>query len=434
VLSQKEFSGIALQLKGLDAKAVLMVNQTTEPNRYGRRLVAVNGSVSPETCNEQRPSKVYCSFDVSCKLDCSTCGWKSAVDRKFYLCVQPTPSTCHLDSNQVFCPTDKKCHPAGDCTGCPDMPIVDFSQHTCLSPWWFDDPPQQWMNWICRHRNKVGMKCLHDQDCIHGLRRCLLGKCQPLQPYNENQTCATDYDCPHIGYYCPVDPTGGENPYWVQYCRRQREVGEKCAEDRECLPELRCNTADKTPRCARLFSLEVGKPAIVPELCIWNWNDKHEICAVPAKSKERGRSCQSDKDCITTDQSGKTGVCHCKAWWDQGDSKYCLPVAGDFKDHSERLRDYLNFRAQNCGSFWTDKECMQQWGSEGEQLLYQYKCEEQELARGPYLPPASCNIPSKLIDKDRFVDYCKLLQALGSAWQHTLGSVGLFVVLIAMWS
>jgi len=77
---------------------------------------------------------------------------------------------------------------------------------------------------------------------------------------------------------------------------------------------------------------------------------------------------------------------------------------------------------------------MQQWGSEGEQLLYQYKCEEQELARGPYLPPASCNIPSKLIDKDRFVDYCKLLQALGSAWQHTLGSVGLFVVLIAMWS
>merc|ERR1711977_658274 len=47
VLSQKEFSGLALQLKGLDAKAALKGNQSTEPNRYGRRLQSVNGSVSP---------------------------------------------------------------------------------------------------------------------------------------------------------------------------------------------------------------------------------------------------------------------------------------------------------------------------------------------------------------------------------------------------
>jgi hypothetical protein len=77
---------------------------------------------------------------------------------------------------------------------------------------------------------------------------------------------------------------------------------------------------------------------------------------------------------------------------------------------------------------------MKEWGAEGEQKLYHYKCEEQKLARGPYLPPANCNIPSKLIDTDRFVDYCQLLNALSSAWQHTLGNVGLFVVLIAMWS
>jgi len=95
------------------------------------------------------------------------------------------------------------------------------------------------------------------------------------------------------------------------------------------------------------------------------------------------------------------------------------------------LRDYLYFTGSKCGSFWTEKECMEQWGSEGEQLLYRYKCEEQKLARGPYLPPADCGI----VDKDRFVDYCQVLDALNSsAWQHTLGSVGLFLILIAMWS
>lgn len=432
VLSQQEFSGLPLQLRGLDAKAALKSFNASSSNedRYGRRLLAVNGTVSPETCNEQRPSKVYCSFDVSCKLDCSSCGWKSAVDRKFYLCVQPSPATCSLDSGQVYCPTDKQCHPRGDCTGCPDMPIVDFSQKVCLSPWWFEEPPTQWMNWVCRFRNKVGMKCLHDQDCIHGLRRCLGGKCQPLQPYNENHTCATDHDCPHLGYYCPVDPTGGENPYWVQYCRKQRSVGEKCAEDRECAPTLRCNTAAKTPRCERLFSLEVGLPAVVPELCLFGWNDKNDICAVPAKSKEVGRSCQSDGDCITTDQSGKTGICACKAWWDQGDSKYCLPVSGDFNAHSETLRDYLYFKGSKCGTFWTDEECMQQWGAEGEQVLYRYKCEEQKLARGPYLPPTDCGI----VDEKRFIDYCKKLDALSSAWRHTFGGMGLVLVLFALWS
>merc|ERR1712193_526074 len=105
VLSEKEFSGLPLQLRGLNAKAALKGNHSSsEPSRYGRRLIAVNGSVSPETCNEQKPRKVYCSFDVSCKENCSTCGWKSAVDRKFYLCVQPTPATCSLDSGQVYCP------------------------------------------------------------------------------------------------------------------------------------------------------------------------------------------------------------------------------------------------------------------------------------------------------------------------------------------
>lgn len=409
VLSAKEYGQLPHKLHSLEVEASARMTQNDEEER--RRLLSLNGTVNPEICNAQRPPKVYCSFDVSCKLDCSTCGWKSAVDQKFHLCVLPSPAACHDDNDKVYCPSDGTCHAGGDCTTCPDMPIVDYSQHKCMSAWWYETPPAEWMNWICRHRNKVGMKCQHDQDCVYGLRRCLHKKCQPKQPYNENHTCESDYDCPHNGYYCPVDPTGGANPYWVQFCREQRQEGEKCSEDRECAPHLRCNTAEKTSRCRRLFSRAVGQPAIVPELCMFAWTDKHDICAVPAKSKQVGRSCESDMDCLTTDQSGKTGVCKCKAWWDTGDSKYCMPVAGDFKKHSESLRNYLSFKAGKCGTFWTDEECMQQWGDEGLRFWYDFKCEEQKLSRGPYLPPPDCNIE----DPERFIDYCKVLNALGAA-------------------
>lgn len=37
----------------------------------------------------------------------------------------------------------------------------------------------------------------------------------PPSRYNANQTCESDFDCPHLGFYCPSDPTGGQNPYWV---------------------------------------------------------------------------------------------------------------------------------------------------------------------------------------------------------------------------
>merc|ERR1719159_2068084 len=105
------------------------------------------------------------------------------------------------------------------------------------------------------------MKCVHDQDCLHGMRRCLNGECQPLQPYNASHLCEHDDDCAHKGYYCPEDATGDQNPYWVQYCRQQKTEGEMCLADRECLPDHRCNLAESAPRCRRLFSLPIGEYA-----------------------------------------------------------------------------------------------------------------------------------------------------------------------------
>jgi hypothetical protein len=360
-------------------------------------------AVRPEACGAMFPAKFYCSFDQSCKSDCQECGWKSASDAAFYQCVRPTALTCHADGSKEFCPTDQQCKPNGDCEHCLDRPIVDHASHTCLAVWWDPTPSPQWTNWVCRERNKVGMPCRADQDCIHGLKKCLGNECQPLQPYNPNMTCAGDDDCPHNGYFCPVDPTGGLNIYWVQYCRRQYAEGSTCSEDRECVPTTLCNTAEAQPRCRRYFSLSIGTLAKDDTLCELGWRDKLNQCAMPAKSKEAARACDSDSDCITTDPTGRTGVCSCKAWWDRDDSKYCEPVTGDYTNHWQVMRDYLAFTKTNCGSFWTEKECLKVFSGTAKKLKTAVLCEKQKLSGGPYLPRADCYIDR--LDK-RFPDWC----------------------------
>lgn len=252
------------------------------------------------------------------------------------------------------------------------------------------------------------MPCRSDQDCTYGLKRCLGNACQPLQPYNANLTCANDFDCPHLGYYCPADPTGGENIYWVQYCRRQKQKDETCKEDRECSPDTRCNTAEPQPRCRRYFSLDIGIPSKDDTLCALGWRDRFNKCAPPAKSKEAGRTCDSDRDCVTTDATGRTGSCRCKAWWDKDDSKYCNPVTGDYEDHWTKRRDYVGFRASKCGSFWSEHECLKIWGNEAQVLKLNMQCETQKLSGGPYLPPEDCNV----VDPKKFPDYCQQADAM----------------------
>jgi len=310
----------------------------------------------------------------------------------------------------VYCPADQLCYPPEKCgTSCIDRPIVDYALHMCVALWWAPEPLTQWTNWVCRPRNKVGMPCRNDQDCIFGLRRCLLGECQPFKPYTQN--CTHDHDCPHLGYYCPSDPTGGKSRYWVKYCRRQRAEGLSCAEDRECAPDLRCNVEEPQPRCRRLFSLEVGSLAAHDSLCMLGWRDRNNRCAPAARSKQRGRGCDSDSDCVTTDGTGRFGQCVCKSWWDRDDAKYCLPVAGDYDGHQEALRNYLSFRFRKCGSFWTEEECLDVFGQEAMVLKLEVECETQRLAGGPFLPPAECGIH----DSDRFPDPCTQLEALKTA-------------------
>jgi hypothetical protein len=168
------------------------------------------------------------------------------------------------------------------------------------------------------------------------------------------------------------------------------------------VPDTLCNVAEPQPRCRRYFSLEIGTPAKDDTLCALGWRDRFGKCAPPARSKEAGRSCDSDRDCLTTDATGRTGRCRCKHWWDRDDSKYCEPVTGDYENYWEKRRDYLFFRFENCGSFWTEEECLKIHGAKAQKLKLDMLCEQQQLSKGPYLPPPDC----KVIDAEKFPDYC----------------------------
>jgi hypothetical protein len=243
-----------------------------------------------------------------------------------------------------------------------------------------------------------------------------------MQPYNPEHTCESDLDCPHVGYYCPSDPTFGEDPYFIKFCRKQFAAGQKCDEDRECEPGTVCNDVERPKRCRAYFSVpncpstrggqncaEPGPEgnccAKDPHLCISGWTDKYDQCAVSAQSKAVGRSCGKDEDCLTTDQTNKTGNCTCKVWWDGGEPKYCLPVFGDFFNNGEKVRDWYWFKKKNCGTFWSDDECVEEFGDDAKSKLQAVKCEIQQLSNpaGPYLPPPGC---AALLAQKKYVDQC----------------------------
>lgn len=405
-LQQNEYAKLPEVFGKLEVQAR---NASLTQRRRLQEHSAPEVAITPEVCNAKRPRQFYCSFDVSCKTDCRECGWKTATSRAFSACVRPSPEACFADAEKIFCESDQLCHEQGDCSNCADRPIVDFIQRKCIQLWWAERPLVQMKDWVCRDRNKVGMPCRADMDCVYGMKRCLLGVCQPFQPYNPNQTCVEDVDCPHLGFYCPRDPTGGSNRYWVQYCREQGSELMTCKADRECNPDMRCNTAESPHRCRRLFSLPIGAPSRLDELCSYGWRDMSWKCAPPAKSRRLGRSCDSAEDCSTTDMSGRTGECVCKSWWEKGDPKYCEPVSGDYTGHQEKLRNYLDFMSKKCGTFWSEHECLRVFGSQALKLKLEYECEKQKLVHGPFLPRADCEI----IDQDRFPDSCDRLQKLG---------------------
>lgn len=57
-------------------------------------------------------------------------------------------------------------------------------------------------------------------------------------------------------------------------------------------------------------------------------------------------------------------------------------MAGDYDKHLEKTRDWEFFKATNCGKFWTQEECLEQFGARAYELYNQLECETQVLSQG----------------------------------------------------
>jgi hypothetical protein len=75
-------------------------------------------------------------------------------------------------------------------------------------------------------------------------------------------------------------------------------------------------------------------------------------------------------------------------------------------------RDWVWFRFNSCGNLWTEEECFHVYGSQATSLKLKMLCETQNLAGGPYMPPADCS-PS-ITDLVKFPDYCMMANMAAS--------------------
>ena len=241
------------------------------------------------------------------------------------------------------------------------------------------------------------MACRSDMDCIYGTRRCIGNICEAIS--GDSSVCISDFDC-DVGFYCPVDPTAGEDPYYVQYCKAQLADGDVCSHDTDCLGTLRCNV-DGT--CTALFSKDVGELVSESTLCKSGQVGLDGHCVEAFVSTRLAQPCESDADCGTTDVSGSLSACACRNWWEDGAvaCKKCIPVFGDFQNQAERIRTYLYQKGIECGSIWSVSDCHRE-KPQIEKLYFAYKCEEQRLAGGLVTVPKQC-------EDDTYLDYCSLV-------------------------
>jgi hypothetical protein len=368
-----------------DSSAAL-VAACADPNLQGQICSADGG-------------KYYCPLDNgACVVSCgSACDWQSAEDPSSSRCVPATSGACKTLGKQ-FCGPSSKC--VDNCgTECPTMPFDDSVAYTCRMEWWKAEPSTNPSDWLCVYRRSADQACVSDMDCVYGARKCVNSVCAPL---GGTSVCSSDRDC-GIGSYCPPDPTGGEDQYYVQHCRPQLEEGGECMFDSDCNGLFRCNQVDteKTPGfngvCRKLFSLPVGEPSSVAELCVWGQLDPlTELCSIPTRGTRVGQSCTSEEDC--------GGPCASTGWWDSDieGCKKCTASTGDLSNNGESLRNYLFQRGTLCSSAWSDEECVREKPVVSS-YWFAYKCELQRLSGGVSLltPSYGC------VDAEARTDYCR---------------------------
>jgi hypothetical protein len=141
----------------------------------------------------------------------------------------------------------------------------------------------------CVTRGDIGAVCASDLDCLRGTR-CDAGTCVAL---SIGGRCSDEGGCP-IGSECDNDDlcTPSPSPTYVT-------VGGVCDDERECRPDLRCNTNVGQGKCVprnpcsfwSLSDSEHGHGDLCAEGLECN---SHDVCAVP---RGEGDECDNSVDC-----------------------------------------------------------------------------------------------------------------------------------------
>ena len=169
---------------------------------------------TPKQCKAKQ--QFHCGLTSQCAVSClDGCSWRSAHNLQTNVCERPSPATCRADNDQIFCAHHKDseiaaCVEKGACHNCHERLFQDDAKGSCEAAWWRPIPSDKFQNWICRFRNKVGMKCHSDQDCIYGSRKCkhgvnwaagIPGKCEGLATLGSSTAESELIDCTFLIFH-----------------------------------------------------------------------------------------------------------------------------------------------------------------------------------------------------------------------------------------
>jgi hypothetical protein len=179
-----------------------------------------------------------------------------------------------------------------------------------------------------------GGPCETEGDCLSG--KCQDGECAGVQA---NSTCSKDSEC-YYGFSCRTGNTPSDTQ---KYCLPQKNEGDSCSNDYECINTHGCYKG----QCIPYYSLKDGTPLEVDVAEAHSFCESGfeylSSCARFTLNGGKSFECSNSSPCTYTNYDGKhvTVEENCQCGFNPSGKKYCLVGSGD-KEFMKYVRDSKN--------------------------------------------------------------------------------------------